>query len=113
MNQRIYWVFIFLLSMLAGCGGGFSGTDGGGGIRVVGVVNDEHGRPLSEVLVSDDRTHDQALTDANGHFEFIGAINESQLTLSVEKDQKRTELSVEVTQPVATDTVYLSIGLLE
>ncbi len=75
---------IFLVSQ--GCGGGTSGTDIGGGTKVLGNVKRSNQAPLPEAEVSILETGDSTITDSTGTFELTTTLSDNAITFLVRAD---------------------------
>lgn len=66
-------VTISLLLFLSACGGGTTGSDGGGDLRIAGVVRDSSGATLAKTIVTLEETGDSAESDHEGRFLLVSS----------------------------------------
>lgn len=106
-------LFISLLTIITGCGGGTRGTDDGGSFRstISGVLQDESGQGTPAATILLENTGDSATTGSDGSFELSAVVREEPLALSV-----RTSTGVEGSVDIGTvtedsPTVYVVLVL--
>jgi hypothetical protein len=75
----------FLTLLFFGCGGGTSGTDGGGSFRstISGSLEDEEGKGIAQASVLLENTADSGTTGADGSFSISADISSEPLALTV------------------------------
>jgi len=72
----LHWVFIVLVCVIGGCGGGTTGSGGGSVVQLSGSLSSPSGQPLAGVMVEGSRITQafadmakSAVTDASGRFD--------------------------------------------
>lgn len=75
---------ILLSSLVIGCGGGTSGTDGGGLTRIAGTLVDSSGSGISGAVVIVEQTGDATQTGQEGSFSLDTVVMDGQVTFLVE-----------------------------
>lgn len=77
-------VLILVTAVLVGCGGGTTGTDGGGvNVRFSGTVSNTIGNPVENATVVIEESGDAAQTDNQGRFEIQTNLDSSEATLRI------------------------------
>lgn len=81
LRKGIRGLLCFLLVAVGGCAGGTTGT---GGLQLRGVVLNTQKLPVAGATITSVATGDSAITDANGMFELTTAVENDEMTLSVD-----------------------------
>lgn len=114
MNSKLFWSSLFLcvVALLPGCGGGSSGTALGGSgdsTRFSGIVLSADGRGLADASVSVQDTGDIAITDEAGAFDLNASFVNGLATLEIETDQGQAASVVVQDAASSPNRVDLSI----
>ena len=94
----------------AACGGGTSGTDGGG-VIVKGLITETDGSPAEGVTVSIRESGDSASTDSSGAFLISSALTGNEVTLELERNDESAFVSPISIDPANTSEVQITVSL--
>ncbi len=115
LARTLYCALFLVLFTLVGCGGGTTGSDGGGGARTLtlsGEVLATSGSPLKGYEVTILESGDSALSGENGEFVIEGMIETLNPTLLIQGEGVDTTVSMgEILEQDSVATVILSVDL--
>jgi hypothetical protein len=107
-------LWITLLFIAGGCGGGTVGTDGGGGgsTKILGLIQDSRGEPVvgATVEIADNTT--TLVTDSNGRFTADQVIETPELTLQINSGGTASRVTL-VDLPPQPEAIEVEIEVRE
>ena len=107
-------LWIPLLFILVGCGGGTVGTDGGGGggTKILGLIQNSRGEPVVGATVEIANNTTPIVTDSKGRFTADQVIETPELTLQIRTDGTASRVTL-VDLPPQPEAIEVEIEVRE